>query len=647
MAGLRILIVEDQFIEASDLRQILERAGHSVCGIAASVREALAISAREKPDFVLVDIFLKGDRTGIDLAVQLHRDNIPFVFLSANSTEATLAAAKATHPYGFLVKPFRERDILAALDIAVYRHASDLAMRSRQERVLSGLLTGMLQEGGGPAQKCLRLARAFLPFVPFDYIFIDVDRKASPDAHLFGCRRVDFDECVILDMDNFLGQTRFDAKRPDRMRYDAALDREMHFLNGQAYIESCGRDPLRAALRDVYGFTSLLWLPLYTADMAEEWSMSITFWSCQAAPFGNEHLELLRVISDKLAKAIEGFRRPGPKYPAEVFGGVPGKDELFPNIVGRSPALLHVFDQVAQAAPFETSVLIIGETGTGKEGLVSAIHALSPRKNGPLIRVNCAAIPPTLIESELFGHEKGSFTDATERRLGKFELAHGGTIFLDEIGEIPPEIQVKLLRVLQEKEIERIGGETCIYTDVRVIAATNRDLEKEMAAGNFRLDLYYRIHVFPIYLPPLRERKSDIPLLVEHFITKYTSRHGFPLKTISERGMQQLLDYPWPGNIRELEHLIERHMLMSRTPVIDGFSLPAAAGTVSASGAAGAFAETAVKTVEEVERDHILDILRRCNGRISGRGGAAELLNIPPTTLSYRIKKLGIVWQHS
>jgi transcriptional regulator with GAF, ATPase, and Fis domain len=272
---------------------------------------------------------------------------------------------------------------------------------------------------------------------------------------------------------------------------------------------------------------------------------------------------------------------------------------------------------------------------------VSAIHALSPRKDGPLIRVNCAAIPATLIESELFGHERGSFTDATERRLGKFELAHGGTIFLDEIGEIPPEIQVKLLRVLQEKEIERIGGETCIYTDVRVIAATNRDLEKEMAAGNFRLDLYYRIHVFPIYLPPLRERKADIPLLVEHFITKYTSRHGFPIKTVSERAMQQLTDYRWPGNIRELEHLVERHVLMSKTPVIDGFSLPV---TVAPAAAA---VETAVKTVEEVERDHILEILRRCNGRISGRGGAAELLNIPPTTLSYRIRKLGIVWQHS
>src|ERR1700761_6795206 len=226
MPGLRILIVEDQFIEASDLRQILERAGHSVCGIAASVREALMISAREKPDFVLVDIFLKGDRTGIDLAVQLHRDNIPFVFLSANSTEVTLAAAKATHPYGFLVKPFRERDILAALDIAVYRHASDQAMRSRQERVLKGLLAGMLQESGGPAQKCLRLARAFLPFVPFDYIFIDVDRRADSASQIFGCRRVDFDECVILDMDDFLEQTQLSAKRLDRLKRDAVTERE-------------------------------------------------------------------------------------------------------------------------------------------------------------------------------------------------------------------------------------------------------------------------------------------------------------------------------------------------------------------------------------------------------------------------------------
>ncbi|MDB5154701.1 MAG: transcriptional regulator, NifA subfamily, Fis Family [Mucilaginibacter sp.] len=232
-------------------------------------------------------------------------------------------------------------------------------------------------------------------------------------------------------------------------------------------------------------------------------------------------------------------------------------------IVGDSPCMQKIFRLVAQVAPSDSTVLILGETGTGKELVARAIHNNSPRKNKLMVKVNCAALPANLIESELFGHERGSFTGATERRVGKFELANNGTLFLDEIGEMPPELQVKILRALQEKEIERVGGKTTIKVDVRIIAATNRDLDKEMAEGRFRSDLYYRLNIFPIYLPSLRERRADIPLLASHFILRFAKKTGRRIETLSSRAMQELVQYDWPGNIRELEHLIERSILLT------------------------------------------------------------------------------------
>jgi transcriptional regulator with GAF, ATPase, and Fis domain len=228
-----------------------------------------------------------------------------------------------------------------------------------------------------------------------------------------------------------------------------------------------------------------------------------------------------------------------------------------------------VFRQMGQVAPTDFTVLILGETGTGKELIARAIHENSPRRQRTLIRVNCAALPPQLVESELFGHEKGAFTGATERRIGKFELAHGSTIFLDEIGELPPELQPKLLRVLQEKEIERVGGKGPIPCDTRIIAATNRNLRQEVAAGRFRADLYYRLNVFPITLPPLRERKEDILPLATHFLEKIAKHLGRPLRGIAQASVEQMLAYPWPGNIRELEHTLERAAILSPTPVVE------------------------------------------------------------------------------
>jgi transcriptional regulator with GAF, ATPase, and Fis domain len=300
--------------------------------------------------------------------------------------------------------------------------------------------------------------------------------------------------------------------------------------------------------------------------------------------------------------------------------------------------LLHVFDHISQVAPSDTSVLILGESGTGKEKIADCIHNLSPRKGKPFIKVNCAALPATLIESELFGHEKGAFTGADDKRTGKFERANGGTIFLDEVGEMPVGLQVKLLRVLQEKEIERIGGRDTIKVDVRIIAATNKNLEKEVADGHFRLDLYYRLNVFPVTLPALRDRKEDIPALAYHFMNYYNHKAGKKISGIAEKVLRKMMTYNWPGNIRELEHLIERSVLLAKGTVIEDILLP----TVEKKDGIAVPEDNSMKTIVENERDYIISVLKKCNGRIWGPGAAAEILNINPSTLKSKMKKLGI-----
>lgn len=452
----KILIVEDQFIEANNLRIILRKADYVVCTMARSVSEALKIVDSEKPDLVLLDIHLKGELTGIDLAKILKEKNIAFVYLSANSNKQILDAAKATKPYGFLVKPFREKDVLVMLDVAWYLH--------RQNQGLVGI------------------ARA-----------------------------------------------------------------------------SAGTSP------------------------------------------GNE----------------------------------------FKEIIGSSECMQEVLENVKIVGTSDISVLILGESGTGKELIAQSIHRLSARKQKPFVAVNCAALPANLIESELFGHEKGAFTGATDKRIGKFEQGHEGTVFLDEIGELPLELQVKLLRVLQEKEVELVGGGRTKKVDVRIIAATNRNLEEEIAAGKFRLDLYYRINIFPITLPPLRERKADIVSLANHFINIYARKENKVITGVADHIIQTMLNYDWPGNIRELENLMARSVLLASGPIVNSLKL-SGPGKGSAAGPQGT-----IKTLVDNERDHILAALERCNWKIYGQGGAAELLDLNPSTLNSRMKKLGIEKKYS
>lgn len=317
----------------------------------------------------------------------------------------------------------------------------------------------------------------------------------------------------------------------------------------------------------------------------------------------------------------------------------------FEEIVGDSPPLLSLLRRVDQVAPTDSSVLIYGETGTGKELIARAIHDRSTRKNRPLVKVNCSAISAGLVESELFGHAKGAFTGAFERRIGRFELADGGTIFLDEVGELPLDTQVKLLRVLQEWEFEPVGSNRSVRVDVRIICATNRNLEEAIAAGTFRSDLYYRLNVFPLEVPPLRERHSDIEQLAKFFVSRYARKLGKNITGISDAATRKLLSYSWPGNIRELQNLIERALILCNGPILDLENVlndvPAARVLHKPEVLANAD-ESPIKTLQEVEREHILAVLQQTHGVIEGTNGAAKTLGIHPNTLRHRMEKLGI-----
>ena len=308
----------------------------------------------------------------------------------------------------------------------------------------------------------------------------------------------------------------------------------------------------------------------------------------------------------------------------------------FDTIIGQSTSLKYVLYRLEQVAPTNATVLIEGETGTGKELFAIALQKASALKNKPLIKVGCAALSPTLIESELFGHEKGAFTGANEKRIGRFELADGGTIFLDEIGELSLELQAKLLRVLQEGEFERIGSSKTMKVDVRVITATNRNLEEEIKQGRFRQDLYYRLNVFVITIPPLRERSDDIPLLVKFLVDKFENKHKKKIKNIPRSIMRNLENYSWPGNIRELENVIENAVIVSDKGILK----------VETLGTSGVPIKSNMK-LEDMERDHIIQVLESTNWRIDGKGGAAEKIGLKRTTLNSKMKKYGIKRQTS
>jgi formate hydrogenlyase transcriptional activator len=364
----------------------------------------------------------------------------------------------------------------------------------------------------------------------------------------------------------------------------------------------------------------------------------------EPVPFSKRDVEFLRLVANQVAIAVENalaYNEIAELKDRLAQEKVYLEDEIrselnFEEIVGRSSALRSVLQDIETVAPTDSTVLIYGETGTGKELIARAIHNLSTRGKNAFVKLNCAAIPTGLLESEMFGHEKGAFTGAVAQRIGRFELANRGTVFLDEIGEIPLELQPKLLRVLQEREFERLGSSRTLTTDARLIAATNRDLTAMVEDREFRADLFYRLNVFPVQVPPLRERQDDIPLLVRHFVQQFSRRMGKAVDTIPSETMNVLVRYHWPGNIRELQNLVERAVILSTGPVL---RVPLADLRLHESPAA---VPQKAGTLEEAERRHILSALDAADWVISGPKGAATALGMKRSTLQARMEKLGI-----
>ena len=826
------LIVEDEFLIANDLRRILTKAGYEVVGLAESVAEARMLVATRTPAIVLLDIFLKGEETGIDLAQWLGAQHIPFIFLSANLTDSVLDAAKVTQPFGFLNKPFREKDVLTTLEIARYRHAHSEEAALRQQRDIQIAVNNAIITLYDRDQLCLAIAAQIDKLVPFALLNLRIGLPVEQSFYWLLLRKTALGTFERVHLPGLLGRdtpnellASITRQAPDQLGEQPGL------FAGAAFEELCQRYPTAQASREAFevqamavfpvllkqhsftsiqlastaadGFTPIdyeaveliipqialaldnllvceeiearrrlkaaelsivgafrngrdleeiapvvaaaihkllpldlltlyqvgrvlgttqddnsvyrqgsTFLPLYLDQVVglsddaarEQWRQALTDleklmqqptlnvgqagreararnlvaqrygdwmgglqssmympillegrpWAALvvaskvAYAYTERDLRLLQDLSRPLSLALENllaFERIRTLSEQLAQEKTYLTEELktthnFEEIIGTGPTMQALFKNIALVAPTDYTVLITGETGTGKELVARAIHNVSKRASRTMIKVNCAALPRELIESELFGHEKGSFTGATDKRLGKFELAHGSTIFLDEIGELPLELQAKLLRVLQEKEIERIGGKGTIVVDVRILAATNRDLQQEVAAGRFRADLFYRLNVFPMVVPSLRERIEDILPLATYFLPRISKKLGKPLTGIATASMQQLLHYAWPGNIRELEHVLERAAILSRPPTLALAEtlLPNLAPDTVPAEAGGSL----VRPLQESMREAILAALAQSSNRVRGSGGAAELLNIKPTTLEARMKKLNI-----
>lgn len=636
-----ILIVEDEFIVANDLRIILEKAGYQISGIAPSFSKAMALVEKKRPDWVLVDIFLKGDKTGIDLGKELNEMNIPFIYVSANTNQSVLEAAKSTQPYGFLVKPFREKDLLVMLDIARYHHQQSLKLNKQRDNVFQKQVELIISEALNQEEKLKQMAFVLQALVPFDLISISKINNRNPSQETLLLKtKATYQVLKGEALPEMMAISARDAKLWQANDQNAE---ESMLLNGYDFKRMRINNEWLKQLSNHFTLESALYFILN--GLPEDYRIS--FYSSQPEIFSTEHLDLLLLMQGTFRSIITHIIEIPSAPEKTVFKKQEEtaivKEEIpnFHGIIGQNPLLKALFSRIELVSPADISVLILGESGTGKERIAHTIHKLSPRKSKPLVIVNCGALPVNLIESELFGHEKGAFTGASDKRIGKFEQADCGTIFLDEIGELPLDAQVKLLRVLQEKEIERLGGSYTKKINVRIITATNRNLEKEVAEGRFRLDLYYRLNVFPISLPPLRERKDDISLLACFFLDKYSKKLKRNICKIAAEVMDKLLSYDWPGNIRELEHLIEKSVVLCTGDEITQIEMPLE------------FPEkeiplpenSEIKTMEEMERDHIMRILSLCKGKIFGPGGAAEVLNIPSTTLNSKIKKLGIKYE--
>ncbi len=579
-----LMVVDDDEVHRDLLSRRLRHCGYQV-SMAQDGRRALELIRTQPVDLVLLDVLMPemdGFTTCERLKADLGTHDIPVIFMTALTDIVDKVKGFELGAVDYITKPFQQEEVLA-------RITTHLALERLKSR---------LQENEE------RLSRII---------------ESAMDA------------IIALDQAGTIVLFNQAAERVFRCRANDAIGGPAsRFLSKglcRVLADYVGADPARPK--------TPIWVPEgHSARRTDGEAFSVEATLSHAEANGQPlHTLILRDVQERHKAEIERQQLQGlNRYLQEELRVSQAAEDL----VGAAQDLREVLDKAQQVAPTAATVLILGETGTGKDLIARTIHTLSQRKDKVLVKLNCAAIPHDLVESELFGHEKGAFTGALARKLGRFELADQGTLFLDEVGELPFAAQAKLLRVLQEGEFERVGGSETRKVDVRIIAATNRDLVTHVKEGRFRPDLFYRLNVFPITLPPLRHRKKDLPLLIQHFVRTYAEKYGKRIETVPARAMTALQSHEWPGNARELQHVIERAVILTR-----GTEL-AVDEEFLYSGPGGQGGPPLIESLEEAERAHILKALEIVGWRVSGAGGAAERLGLKPSTLEFRMKKLGI-----
>jgi len=571
MPAAKILIVEDESIVAQDIRASLEQMGYEVCAVVASGEDALKVAEEHEPDLVLMDIALAGELTGIETAAEIRRrSKTPVVYLTAHTDDETLVRAGATEPFGYIVKPFGERDLKGGVEIAIYRARIEEERRRAEEA---------LRASENELAVRNRIAHSFLT-VSGDEAYGEVLRvfiDATGSRHgLFGY----IDETGALVAQAGMNGADPECQMPDK---DRVLVRDRWGgAWGRALLENktiCSEGDLHAPPGH---------FPLereLAAPISHEGEViGVISVANKAAPYAERDRGLMEALAAYIAPILYArlqrdrqsqARRQAEDALKNLRRHLASKHS-FAGIVGRDAKMIELFESIRELAQVDASVLIQGESGTGKELVAMAIHSEGPRAEKPFIPVNCGALPETLLESELFGHVRGAFSGAVRDSKGRFELANGGTIFLDEVAEISMPMQVRLLRVLQQGTFERVGGEQTIKVDVRVISATNKDLRQLVKEQKFREDLFYRLCVVPVHMPPLRERTDDIPLLADHILGQLAKEARKDALALSEEALEMLMKYPWPGNVRELQNAIYYACVKARGETLEVAHFPPA-----------------------------------------------------------------------
>jgi DNA-binding NtrC family response regulator len=537
MKGRRILIVEDEGILARGLEVTLAKSGYVVAGVARTGREAIEKARESSPDLVLMDVRLgEGAMDGVEAADLIRAEqDVPVIYLTAFADDETLRRAKATGPHGYLVKPFDERLLLITIEMALFKRESEQAIQRSLDETKRANRELEFQKG---------YLETLFESIPCGLLVVDRNERIR-SSNVF------FREMLGIPEASLVGRLPGEVLGCEYAVGGTAPCGQGECAESCAIMRSIARSFGGEKLKRVSGDFRL------SAD-GETRDVQLLV-SSATVDYEGERLSIL-ILED--AMEVTKLRR------------ILKSGDVFAGIIGSDLRMQEVFATIREVADSTVPVLIEGESGTGKEMVAAAIHNEGCRSGKHFVAVNCGAIPDGLLESELFGHVKGAFTGAIRDRKGRFELAHEGTLFLDEIGEIGPAMQVKLLRVLQTQTFERVGSEQTIQVSVRIIAATNRELLKEVAAGRFRRDLYYRLAVMPIFLPPLRERRDDVPLLVDHLLKRIAAERGVDAVGVSPEAMARLVEYSWPGNVRELENVLQYALLKSGGEPIRAGHLP-------------------------------------------------------------------------